>query len=415
MPMSEAPSRVFSKIGLLEEEGGTRFLRTRKLEAGCVVYGPYEPIGPGRYSVTFDIRPDADADADAICCKIDVATQPHVILSRPISVRELCDNGGMVRVEFEITKPAAAAEYRVHSTGAVGLRVAYDGRAATAIFSNSPGLFFLAEQKPGERAKLVYQQHYPHISYLSQFGLHCEVADRVLATIEDVKVHIDCKEDLQIINEVFLKHDYHFATTKRCIAIDVGMNVGMASLSFANFDNVEVVYGFEPFKAPYLRAMDNLKLNPKLSTKIKAFNFGLAGKFEELDVLAQELATIGTSIRGVGYGRSERIQVRDAGSELKGPIREAKGRGLGVVIKLDCEGSEFAIFESLEREGLFTNIDVVMMEWHKWWSKKLTQRDLIRPLAEAGFIVFDRSNPAGELTGFLLAVKNAFVTGSRAI
>ena len=56
------PDRLFSRIGALEEEGGIRFLRTKKSETGAVVFGPYQMLGPGRYSVTFDISPDEDAD-----------------------------------------------------------------------------------------------------------------------------------------------------------------------------------------------------------------------------------------------------------------------------------------------------------------------------------------------------------------
>ena len=91
-------------------------------------------------------------------------------------------------------------------------------------------------------------------------------------------------------------------SAKNSIVIDIGMNVGIASLFFATLPHVEKVYAFEPFKAPYLRAMDNFKLNPALSAKIQAYNFGLSNKFEELDVLAEELRTIGTSVRGVAPG-----------------------------------------------------------------------------------------------------------------
>jgi len=179
----------------------------------------------------------------------------------------------------------------------------------------------------------------------------------------------------------------------------------MASLALASNPKVEKVYAFEPFKAPFTRAIRNFKLNPVLSRKIEAYNFGLSDKCEDLDVLSQEFNTIGISVRGNKSGMPEKIHVRDAGSELRKLIVDANSRGLGVVFKIDCEGSEFSIFEALERADLFKGIDALMVEWHKWWSKEKTQHDLIRPLTEAGFFVFDRTDTLNPHAGILLAVK----------
>lgn len=405
MPNLAVPERLFSRIGTLEEEGGTRFLRTKKSEAGAVVFGPYQLLGPGRYSVKFDIKPDEDADHNAVCCEIDVYIHPRIIFARKLSVRELRESGGKMEVEFFV-REHGRAEYRVISTGTAGLRVAYDGRLAAGIFDDASELRFLASGRAtNEHAKRIFEQNYPSISFFSQFGLTCQVGNRVVAAKDGVMVHVDAIEDMQLINEVFFMHIYNFSFPKNCIVIDVGMNVGMAALFFATMSHVEKVYGFEPFRAPYLRAMDNFQLNPILSMKIKTNNFGLSNKFEELDVLAEELQTIGTSIRGTGSGQHERIQVRDAGAELKELIADAAIRGIGVVIKIDCEGSEFPIFESILREDLLKGIDAMMIEWHKWWSKEKTQLDLMLPLTRAGFLVFDQTDPTNRFAGMLYAVK----------
>ncbi len=407
MPILAVPERLFSRIGTLEEEGGMRFLRTKKSETGAVVFGPYQLLGPGRYSVTFDITPDGDANPDDVCCKIDVCVHPKIIFVRGLSARELRETDGKLEVEFSL-KQDGRAEYRVFSTGTAELRVAHDGRLARGIVDNANELGFLASGRAAtEHAKRVFEQNYPTISYFSQFGLACEVGDRVIAKKDGVRFHIDAIEDMQVINEVFFMHVYNFLPVKKSIVIDIGMNVGMASLFFATMAHVEMVYGFEPFRAPYLRAMDNFNLNPALSTRIQTRNFGLSNKLEELDILAEELRTIGTSVRGSGSGRLEQIQVRDAGDELKGLIVNAANRGLGVVVKVDCEGSEFPIFESFARADLFRGIDAMMIEWHKWWSTGKTQMDLILPLTRAGFIVFDQTDPTNKFAGMLYAVKTA--------
>jgi hypothetical protein len=115
---------------------------------------------------------------------------------------------------------------------------------------------------------------------------------------------------------------------------------------------------------------------------------------------------MGTSVRGLETGDKETIELRDAARELKKLTADAHRDGLGVFVKMDCEGSEFPIFEALEREDLLRSIDVIAMEWHIWWSKQKTQHDLIRPLVKSGFAVFDRTPVDDRFAGILLAVKS---------
>jgi FkbM family methyltransferase len=194
--------------------------------------------------------------------------------------------------------------------------------------------------------------------------------------------------------------------TFECVAVDIGMNVGVASLALARSPRIVSVLSFEPFQAPFRRALSNFESNPELARKISPMNVGLSDRDQVLEVMSQEISTIGVSIRGAGTGQKEQIAVRDAGRELRNHITAARIDGKGVVLKVDCEGSEFAIIESFQREELLQHIDVMMIEWHKWWSKEKTQADLIAPLLEAGFFVFDRTNPGNPYAGLLLAVRS---------
>ena len=135
-------------------------------------------------------------------------------------------------------------------------------------------------------------------------------------------------------------------------------------------------------------------------------NFGLSDREEELDVKISLEGTIGTSIRGYESGEPERIRIRDAAAEIGPRIEDAAKEGFGVVMKIDCEGSEFAIFDSLIRSRLLPKIDAFAIEWHKWWSREKTQADLLAPLIKAGFFVIDRSRPEDEFGGLLLAVRS---------
>ncbi len=106
-------SKVKSMIGVVEEKNGKIFVRTNSAERGCVVYGPYEKLGKGRYLVKFGIRPDENASRDLVCCRIDVVTDfgGAILVVRNVTVGELRDGGDELEVKFELPRPAAV-EYR---------------------------------------------------------------------------------------------------------------------------------------------------------------------------------------------------------------------------------------------------------------------------------------------------------------
>ena len=150
-----------------------------------------------------------------------------------------------------------------------------------------------------------------------QFGANFELGKRIVARYNEIRIYIDSSEDINIFFEIFFTNEYTFISPSDCMVIDIGMNVGIASLAFAENAMVKEVHGFEPFLAPFLRAKQNFDLNPELSRKIKANNYGLSNKNEKLIVKSDDLSTIGTSIRGADEGRIETIEVRpDLNSKL---------------------------------------------------------------------------------------------------
>src|SRR5690606_13837023 len=69
---------------------------------------------------------------------------------------------------------------------------------------------------------------------------------------------------------------YDIEIPESSIVIDVGFNVGFASLFFAAKKNVSKIYSFEPVRPTFEQGLNNLCLNTRLSTKIEPFNFGLS-------------------------------------------------------------------------------------------------------------------------------------------
>src|SRR5271166_5049437 len=102
-------------------------------------------------------------------------------------------------------------------------------------------------------------------------GIDVKVNDQnVILSVKGVNLHAGSIDDIRFLGEIYFKNGYNFVCDGDACVIDVGMNVGLASLYFASKDFVKEVHSFEPSKATYDRALRNLALNPKLSSKVRA-------------------------------------------------------------------------------------------------------------------------------------------------
>jgi FkbM family methyltransferase len=386
---------------------GKQYVSLHEDFVGCAVWGPYEQLSPGSYSVVFDISLSMEIPITKdkeVCCRIDIASNNgrHIIFQKNVTPDELRAGNSKLNVDFAVPT-LSSVEYRVFGVGAAKLRVGYFRKANPVTNGN----------QPDEHSKLFHD----HCILRDNYDLVCKHKSvgvvfnshegRLSADIGGVALIIESEEDLQLIDEVFLQNDYNVIPPYECIAIDIGMNVGAASLALARSPRIKNVLSYEPFQVPFRRAKSNIAANPHLAGKITPMNIGLSNCDRTLEVLSDEKRTIGVSIRGAAAGKKELIQLRDASRELGNHLALAKADKKGVVLKVDCEGSEFAVFESLHRESLFQSIDAMMIEWHKWWSAEKTQADLIAPLVGAGFFVFDRTHPGNPHAGLLLAVRSA--------
>ncbi len=181
----------------------------------------------------------------------------------------------------------------------------------------------------------------------------------------DVSDTADCP--LYLVREVFVKSEYNLDIGREAVLIDIGMNRAAVSLRFATNENIKSVYAFEPFRPTFELAKRNLELNPQLSEKIHAYNVGLGRKDATLELPYQRARTGSMSTthdvcRGVQSTHNETVVVKDAAAELARILAEHKNRH--IIVKCDCEGAEFEIFDRLDEQGLVGRIDVVIVEYH---------------------------------------------------
>ncbi|HEX8041793.1 MAG TPA: FkbM family methyltransferase [Chryseosolibacter sp.] len=195
-------------------------------------------------------------------------------------------------------------------------------------------------------------------------------------------------EELFIIHEIFVRGAYNFDLPDRCVAIDIGMNVGIASLFFASRSTVDKVFAFEPLRPTFQQAKVNFGLNKSLSDKIQAVNYGLGDQSGELTVDYDYSNKGQIGVRGTTFVRStlqqvekQLIVIREASLEVKRILSQHAGQVF--ILKVDCEGSEYPILQDLFRHGLLSRFRMVFIEWHEQGPEPL-----ITLLRESGFVTF---------------------------
>lgn len=399
---------LVSGIGDLLAENGKAVCVTKVGQAGCVLYGPYVELPPGSYSVAFRISCGGmEPPTNTPCGHLDICsgTGVDVLMQRAFSPADVAAGGGELEVAFTINAPGRY-EFRVFSNGTVSLRV--EENRTLSMDGDYLNLGGLRDRSNRVRYGEFVLRNIPQFQYLTANGASVSATDSgAIVSLFGVNALVTHTDDFHIIREILIANDYNFLTKTPFCVIDIGMNVGLASLYFAKLPHVKEVHSFEPFEAPYRRALANFDLNETIAQKISAHNVGLGNGTYTDTVLYDEISPIGVSARGLTHGAPTKISIRDAAEVLSGIIDQAKTKGLKVAVKMDCEGSEFPIFESLTAHAVLEKVSVFLIEWHKWWSADKTQTDLITPLLERNFVVLDQTDAANPHAGPLYAIRSA--------
>ena len=376
--------------------GDRDWILTRRGSDGHAVYGPYQRYEAGRYLAEFAIAlPGGEAlSADAVCGCVDVAADGGNRRFAAAYVTGADAHTGRYVLPFEI-QDSHELEFRFHTNGRAALLIA-DG----AQVRPDAGDALQRRPLPDLIGHRTIRQIYDKSADIDVDG------DRLVMRLAGIRFAGRNPDDVNFVDELFFKSAYNFKTRRPTCVIDVGMNVGLASLLFAANTQVAEVHAFEPFASTFLRGCANIALNPDLAAKITTHNFGLSDKDEDVTLAIDENGgdSGGMQTRSVDGGTPMRLTLRDAAGTIGPIVANARARGLDVVVKIDCEGAEFPIFASLGASGLLNDISAMMVEWHRIFDGR-NQAELIDPLLSAGFTVFDVTPPEGN--GFFYAARTA--------
>ncbi|KRD07466.1 hypothetical protein ASE21_18445 [Flavobacterium sp. Root901] len=196
----------------------------------------------------------------------------------------------------------------------------------------------------------------------------------VLFTFDDTTVYLETCEEFFILNEIFYSNDYNFCTNDEVVVIDIGANIGLGALFFSSKDNVKKIYSYEPVPLTYDQAKFNLTLNKNKVVELN--NYGLGNTDKEETFLFNKNVKGNTGSRGalsssfiISDVEKVNVIIKNASSVLKEIINQ--NQNFKIVLKVDCEGAEYEIFEDLDNSGILNKIDFAMIEWHDKGSQEL--------------------------------------------
>lgn len=244
-------------------------------------------------------------------------------------------------------------------------------------------------------------------NYINIEGLICK---KPYVTIhynnQNIQIHAINYDNIKVIEEVFINFLYDFRTIEHVVVCDVGMNVGVASLFFASFENVKKVYGFEPFLGTFKLAEENFKLNSTIASKITYYNYGLGKSDSTLSVPLPNSGFLGGTTSDFFYPhlpknrKSENTTVEI--KEISKIIQQIKTEhpSQKILLKLDCEGAEYEIVDNLCDTGLINEVSYIFAEYHFKGKEALMQR-----LTQKGFFVLGAANEHISPFGMIYAFK----------
>ena len=219
----------------------------------------------------------------------------------------------------------------------------------------------------------------------------------VFETTTDLKIKIRVKStDLMALTNVWMINEYDvdsFKINQNDIVIDVGAHIGLFSLLVSQFCKTGKIFSFEPIRENFDLLVSNLALNH--IENVFPFNVGVSKNSGKLNLFLNN----DQSAHSIFPKSSESISVESTSLQK---IFDEKKISSCKLLKLDCEGAEYEIIESLPSD-LFTKINKTAIEYHMVDTKPELLEQLINKFKQFSFSVHTRSLFAD--IGFLFAKK----------
>jgi len=210
-----------------------------------------------------------------------------------------------------------------------------------------------------------------------------------------IKIRVD-STDLMALTHVWMIKEYYndnFQIDKNDVVIDVGAHIGLFVLYASQFCKNGKIFCFEPIKENYNLLLDNISLNN--IKNIFPYNIAVTKKTSIAKIfLNEDESGHSMFIENKSFVQVDSKSLFDVFADNR--IEECN------FLKLDCEGAEYEIIESLPSD-FFSKIDKTVIEYHMADTKPELLEGLIKKLKQLSFTIHTR--PLFSDIGFLFARK----------
>lgn len=191
-----------------------------------------------------------------------------------------------------------------------------------------------------------------------------------MVEVEGLNFKVASLSNMAVLYEIFIEKIYAIeAPHENLVVIDIGMNVGVASLYFAIQPYFKKVYGYEPFPETFAEAELNILANPKWASKLKVINEGVSNVHETraIPLFESGLLSASTIDQKNDYGKKigQEINVQLVSIKEVFDLVIAENPNTKILLKLDCEGEEYVIFDMLKESTYLDHVAIAIIEWHE--------------------------------------------------
>jgi FkbM family methyltransferase len=203
-----------------------------------------------------------------------------------------------------------------------------------------------------------------------------------------------------VVTERFVYSEYSALNVAGNIVLDIGANIGDSAVYFARRGALRV-YAYEPFPLNCDAARLNVRHNG-VAAQVEVISAGVGNKRETLVADFDEGISPFLSLRGKPHRRSRssrRIRQTVRMIPFADALRTVRNahKGVPIVCKIDCEGSEFEILDRTLSIADVDNVNEFLVEYHR------RPAPLVTVLTALGYDVRFRSRAAS--IGQLLATR----------
>ena len=210
-----------------------------------------------------------------------------------------------------------------------------------------------------------------------------------------IKIRVN-STDLMALTHVWMIQEYSdddFPISNDDVIIDVGAHIGLFALFASQFCKNGKIFCYEPIKENYKILIENIEMNQ--IQNIFPNNLAVTKKTSRVKIfLNDDQSGHSMFIQNKNFVEVDSKSLSDI--FIDNGIKECN------FLKLDCEGAEYEIVESLPSD-LFTKINKTVIEYHMVDTKPELLEQLINKLKQFSFSVHTR--PLFVDIGFLFGKK----------